>query len=361
MNLGNMYDPVPTPYDKPPQIAAQGQAMLNTGPAANSVGKWDQFLQKLSTDQSLQQSLIQAGLQMMTPKGPGENAANKVLQGTDVGFRGYQERERAQLENKRIGAVTREVDAAATGRESSNRVNQATEQDAITTRQNEAIQSGQTTELGKVSVDYARPNAEQDLAEGQSRIGVNNASTQAQYSGINVDNAQIDQIRQETENMKNYPTNGQRLGPNQLLARSMADSMAITQGLDATAQERVYQDWVAKLTTQSKYKNPELVRMEMMTEAGVYQMPERTEAQREMKQRTIAEIESGVQAYTQSVQGGVPSGQPTTTPGGSTGLSAGDAAAREASITKAMATHGLTRQQAERIYDAKMAEMRGQQ
>lgn len=361
MNLGNMYDPVPTPYDQTPQFS---QPPINTGPAAQSVSKWEDFLGKLATDTNLQQSLVQAGLQMMTPQGPNDNAASKILQGTQVGIQGYQDRKRAGLEDERIGAVTREIGASTVGRESDNRVKIATEDEAITAQEEAATQAGQRTKVGQVEVDFAKPNAVLDLKEGQSRINANNASAASQYSGINVDKANIGRINQETENMKLYPTSGQRIGPNQLLAQSMAESVSGTTDPNNETYRQTYQNWVAKLTTQSKYKDPNLVRMEMLAEAGVYQMPEKTEAQKQKKASVIAQIEDGVKAYSNSVQGPPPAAQggqgaPTGTPGGSTGLSPQEMQMRDAAIQDAV-QRGMPIDEATRKVDAKIAASRGQ-
>lgn len=148
LNLGNMMDPISTPYDQkaPWQLTGMGP-QINPGPSAESVSKWDDFLKKLSSDRNLQTSLVQAGLHMMTPRRPGENAASKIGQGLQIGLGGYQERSNNELAQEALRNRMKNIDANTVGQESQNRVNIETEDEQIAARQEAAQQAQYETDI----------------------------------------------------------------------------------------------------------------------------------------------------------------------------------------------------------------------
>ncbi len=114
-----------------PQQAGPGPQQAPTPPPAEYVSGWDGFLQKLSSDSNMQESMVKAGLQMMTPQAHGENGATKALQGVEVGMSNYRANEDRDLnrESARIKQEGQVLDNE--GKAVSNETAVATQQDVI--------------------------------------------------------------------------------------------------------------------------------------------------------------------------------------------------------------------------------------
>jgi hypothetical protein len=170
-NLGNIYDPVPTQYDQSPNITPNffqsGQPQVNPGPAEAAIKGWDGWLAKLSTDSNLQQSLLQAGVQMMTPKGPNQNAASKLGEGLQVGFGTYNQlqnqdlaREQTKANTTRMKAGTVATEAQTVGQGIANELGQRTMEAKVQGTNDAAVITG-------VQADNAGTMAKLDI-EGKT-------------------------------------------------------------------------------------------------------------------------------------------------------------------------------------------------
>lgn len=239
LNLGNTMNPIPTPYDKVPQITPQAPQVpvsatpnmasvmnptgapapgapatpnIPTGPSQKSILGWEKFLEKVATDTNTQQSLMQAGLQMMTPQAAGENAASKILQGTQVGFQGYEQRREADTVNDLRKTTAGEIQARIPGTQADSEVSVATKEDRIAqtgqkTEQNEQALTGGDLDnkMKTVEAQYAERVARQGLAKGEADI----AQTNQQIAQSKTYMDYLDQnIRDSEERLKVYKQNG---------------------------------------------------------------------------------------------------------------------------------------------------------
>ena len=289
----------PTTPGTPPGVPAQGPSTAPANspvpPNPSFVQGWENFLGRLAEDKNLQMSLIQAGLQMMTPRQSGENDATKILQGTQQGLQTYvglnTNDQQAELRRQQIEAAKREN---RVGGETVDAQIAKTQADAKTAQNQATISGGQAK--------VADTTAMQELENLKSRNSWLTATTA--------------EVREQIKNIQSMIKDresgagaaaGDRRGSDQIWVTSYVDALVGPRTKEnAAAWDEAFRRKTDSFQTQGIQKNPEQLRAEMYLDARLAEFPEEDE----MAQTIKTNIDTWVDAYKRDLESRMASGSP---------------------------------------------------
>lgn len=309
-------------------------------PAASAVSGWDKFLQQVNSDPATQQALIMAGLQMMTPRGQGENQASKLLQGAQKGFGTYQElknqegeRARREATTKLIGAQTESTEEGTKGKKIENIVADATSGTAIQSAEDLARLRG-------AQADAAEVTAENAPAEARLNIEL----TQQQIAKQKMDLDHYDEILQA----KLLTKGSDRRGSDQILAEALTTAQVGSKEDNPNAWNLAFLE-NARVVRESKGKSAEEIKAGFVEQTGVLGMRDG-----DRKDRIMNSIDTMVNSL-------VTGDKATYSAGVITHLSPEEREFRAAAITDAMTKLGLSYDEAARRVDQNIARQKASQ
>lgn len=170
---------VPLMQQEDQSLRAEPVAVSPVVPAALNQGTTRGMWDSIQNDPYMQLALLNAGLTMMTPRGPGENHASKIFQGINTGVNTFttladrelrREKESADIEGTEArtgftGAQTAESEARLPGVAAASDITERSADAEV-----EARQSAASSAASQATVDAANAATASEDAQSRSRI-----------------------------------------------------------------------------------------------------------------------------------------------------------------------------------------------